>query len=161
MHASAAVGHHGYVWVRAFGLACLLTALWMSLASAQTRRAAIRVNATVLDAAASDVLGAHALAAHGADAPLGAALDGDGWRITAGGSPALSLRAERLGPTGERGPGPRVAICEVAENAAAKCRNQQLPGLHVSSASRAGDLLVRFGRDAGAPVRLTLAYTGT
>lgn len=159
MHSAAAAC--GYAWVRAFGLACLLTTLWVSFASAQTRRAAIRVHATVLDAAASDVLGAHALAAPRAEAPPGAALDGDAWRITAGGSPDLSLRAERIGPDDGAELGSRVTICEVTDDAATRCRGQALPGLHLTSASRDGDLLVRLGRDAGVPVRLTLAHTGT
>jgi hypothetical protein len=144
---SAVITHHAHPWVRALGLACLLTALWVSFASAQTRRAAIRVNVTVLDAAVSDV--------------LGAALDGDAWRITAAGSPELSVRAERIGTDRRDSRGTEVAICEALDEVVTKCRDQRLPVLEMSGASRDSGLVVRLRRNGGAPVRLTLAYTGT
>jgi hypothetical protein len=149
------------MWMRAFGLAGLLTTLWVSFASAQSRRAAIRVNVTVLDAAASDVLGAHALAPAPVDARLAASPHGDAWRITAGASPELSLRAERLEPGHGLGPAPQVAICESVDDTVSRCRDQRLPALPVNGAYRGSDLVVRFRQDGGAPVRLTLAYTGT
>jgi hypothetical protein len=145
-HRSAAIVRSAHAWVRAFGLACLLTALWVSVASAQTRRAAIRVNATVLDAASSDV--------------LGAALDGDAWRISAGGRPDLSLRAERIGSDRRDGRPTEVAICE-ALDAMVTCRDRRLPAHEKRDAFQDSALVVRFRRDGGAPVRLTLAYTGT
>lgn len=162
-HCSAAIVHAPHPWVRAFGFAGLLTALWVSLAAAQARQAAIRVNVTVLDFAASDVLGAHAVGHPVSDAVLGAALDSDTWRITSGRSPEVSLQAEQL-ESGMR-QAPRVAICETAHDAAVRCRSQRLPALRVGGGPGSPDLLVRFRReasaDARAPVRLTLAHTGT
>jgi hypothetical protein len=139
-----------------------LTALWISCATAQSRRAAIQVNVTVLDAAASDVLGAHAIAPAPSDAPAGGR---DAWRITAGRAPELSLQAERVEPRHAVGQGPSVAICETDRDVAATCRDRRLPVLQLSGGFGVSGLVVRFrrdaGPDAGTPVRLTLAYTGT
>jgi len=162
-HRSLAITRAPRLAMQAVGLACLLTALCVSCAAAQARRAAIRVNVMVLDFAASDVLGAHAVGHTVSDASLGAERDSDTWRVTSGLSPELSLHAEQI----ESGVGqaPRVAICEAAHDAAVRCRHQPLPALQVGGGPWSPDLLVRFRREAGGdaqtPVRLTLAYTGT
>ena len=150
---------------RQIGLACLLTALWVSFAAAQTRQAAIRVNVTVLDFSTSDVLGAHAVGHTAPAASLGAERDSDTWRITSGLSPELSLRAERIGSGPGVGWAPRLAICEAMRDAAPRCRDRRLPALQVGGGSGNPDLIVRFRRETGpaggTPVRLTLAHTGT
>ena len=164
-HRSLAITRAPRLAMQAVGLACLLTALCVSCAAAQARRAAIRVNVMVLDFAASDVLGAHAVGHTVSDASLGAERDSDTWRVTSGLSPELSLQAERIESGRGLGQAPRVAICEAAPDAAVRCRDQHLPALQVGGGPGSPDLLVRFRREAGAdartPVRLTLAYTGT
>jgi hypothetical protein len=159
-HRSISVSRTPRAFLRALGLAALLTTLSVTLATAQERNAAIRVHVTVLDVADSDVLGAHAMAEASVNAAVGATPAGLAWRITSGRSPELSLRAENIAAGSLRG-APRVAICEVAHAAASACQGQLLPALRVSGGYGTPGLIVqlRSGPTPAmeAPVRLTLA----
>jgi hypothetical protein len=161
-HRSISVSRTPRAFLRALGLAALLTTLSVTLATAQERNAAIRVHVTVLDVADSDVLGAHAMAEASVNAAVGATPAGLAWRITSGRSPELSLRAENIAAGSLRG-APRVAICEVVDEAAANCQDHPLPALRLSGGHGSPDLVVQWRRGVTPggepPMRLTLAST--
>ena len=169
-HAACARPIH---WMRAACCAGALAAFAVAPVGAQRRSASVRVNVTVLDFAASDVIGAHGVQPTGASPALGASAgvrqDGETWRITSGSSSAVGVRLEALGASAESAFAPSVALCQVVARMPADCRQQEIPAARISAGDTHPDLLLRFRPGAvpvpdgsgASPLRLTIAYIGS
>ena len=156
-------------WTRA-ALSICSVLLLAAPVRAQTRSASVRVHVTVLDFAASDVIGVHGVApAELIAAPAGLAAgtrrNGESWRITTGGSSAVGVRLESVGRRVNALPA--VSLCEVA-GPVETCRSEHIPASHIAPIGPSSELLLRLGSSSGGgddgrgrSVRLTLDYIGS
>jgi len=141
----------------------VLAALCASPAAAQGRSAGIRVSASVRDAAHSDVIGAHVVAAADprAGSVMGVRSESGSWRITSGGQ--VGLQIEAVSPIGGDTPVSYVTICDEADDEPARCRRHVAPVLRMPTDGELPEFVVRVGGDsvgatADAPVRFTIAF---
>jgi hypothetical protein len=140
------------LWCAVWGGA-LLGVAGVSPAAAQTRTAAIRVQAHVRGITDADVIGAHAVAAP--PAPSHGAAGSGAWRITtAGRGASVGIRVDGAGS---------LRICE-APGPGDACRSRAAPLAQSGGDGAASEFVVwvdgvpaRRG-GAGEPVRLTVAF---
>jgi hypothetical protein len=152
----------GLVVVHAVGGGLMLGAV-PSMASAQSREAAIRVQATVRGITDVDMIGAHALADGAAPARTSGVAASGAWRITSGRSSSVGIQVEDAGmPAGN--PGQAITICDTAEGREEVCEPYVAPRLEARTDGALPDFVVRVGRSAPprdrveSRVRLTVAF---
>jgi hypothetical protein len=132
-------------------------------AAAQSRKAAIRVSATVRGITDVDMIGAHAVAGPSLTSRVGAASEAGGWRITGGRGSTLGIQVDGAGGAAGEAAAPRVTICDGSGAPADTCQPYRAPLLERSAGRAGAEFVVRVGRPASAqrravtPVRLTVA----
>jgi hypothetical protein len=174
MHASGSTrkSTHWQVWLYRLLDVIAITLLVVSVASAQSRTAAIGVIVTVQGPGQSDVIGADAVRLgdtwYGLDAVPEGTTESDSWRISSGGTSEIGLQLETLDDAIVRGASPYLAVCEAVDRTTT-CRRQRGATVRMMGGTAHPEYLVRVGRSAGGTstpsparaVRLTIAFTAT
>jgi hypothetical protein len=160
------------VWLLRLLDVIAITLLVVSVASAQSRTAAIGVIVTVQGPGQSDLIGADAVGFgdtwFGLDVVPEGTTESDAWRISAGGSSEIGLQLETLDDAMVPGVPPYLAVCEAVDRTTT-CRRQRGATVRAMGGIGHPEYLVRVERPAagtGTPsvaraVRLTIAFTAT